>query len=326
MLDKNIFNEVPDVVHNAVLDTLNSLEKKDDIGDNAFFILSAEQQKRKKFRMPKAAVAFLVFFLVSGITVSAMGAVSLYRQRMEEMDEESLEEYYSIVDSGEITSTNRKYSSEEKERYAELNKAYENDGVFPEEEIACIVDAKEYSGEGIALDATSRTLYLPERELSDEELLEIIDFEHKMSYSVYAKNEGKLADKEDWELRMDELDDEEVDETYLTMYAGNSEVSGAYSRQLSDTENSRYRELLKSYENEGLFTTTELTVIQTSEEYTGTGVAICVDDSSFYLPESELTDDELLQIIEFEHKALYCINRISDEVNSGLRAGYPKAK
>lgn len=133
-----------------------------------------------------------------------------------------------------------------------------------------------------------------------------------------------MVNNAEWMSRMEAMDDQMVDEIYLTMFSGKSEVSGAYSRMLTENENSRYTKLRTSYEKEGLYTTSEPAIIQTPEEYTGEGVAICVMDSMFYFPESELTDEELLQLIDFEHKASYCIERIGEEVEMGLRTGYPK--
>ena len=325
MLNKNIFGEVPDVVHKAVLNTLDSLEKNSKSDKNVISV-SAKSKKNKKrgtFRMPRVAVACLACFLISGITVSAMSAINRYRQRMEEMNEQLLDEYYSIAMNGEVTEFSRTLTIEEENRYEKLEEEYINNGLFPKEQITYLQNGDAYSGEGLALDPANRTLYLPEETLRDEEILEIIDFNHKIVYSVDEQNE-RLENNAEWMSRMEAMDDQMVDEIYLTMFSGKSEVSGAYSRMLTENENSRYTKLRTSYEKEGLYATSEPAIIQTPEEYTGEGIAICVMDSMFYFPESELTDEELLQLIDFEHKASYCIERIGEEVEMGLRAGYPK--
>ena len=302
-----MFGEVPEVVHSAVVNTLDTLEEKD----------------KKLFRLPKIAVACFVCVLVSGITVSAMGVISQYRQRMEGMNEELLEAYYSYADAGEATSFSRSYTSEEETRYEQLKEEYENNGLFPTEQITCLQNEEEYSGEGIALNTANRTLYLPEKELTDEELLEIIDFDHKITYSIYEQQEEKIANGSDWESRMAEMDDNQVDEIYLAIFSGNSEISGAHNRDFSETENARYQELVKGYEEDGMFATSELAVIQTPEEYTKEGIALCSSDSTFYFPDRELTDEEMLQLIDFEHKVTYCLDRINQEINLGLRTEYP---
>lgn len=320
-----MFGEVPEEVHSAVVNALELIEKNSNTADVSLSVPTKKQKKRNqsRFRLPRIAVAGLAGILLSGITVSAMEIVNLYRQRMVEMNEELLDEYYEIADSGEATEFNRSLSDEEEARYHQLYEEYENKGLFPTESIAYMENAEEYSGEGIALDSANRTLYLPDKELSDEELLEIIDFEHKICYSIYEKNQERIANGENWESRMAQMDDQQVDEIYQTMFSGNSEISGAYSRELSVDENTRYEKLVKQYEEEGLFAMTDLTVIQRAEEYTGEGVAICVNDSTYYLPEKELTDEELLQMIDLQHKAVYCCDRIGQEIEMGLRSGYP---
>lgn len=325
MLDKNIFNEVPQVVHNAVLSALDSIEVGS--GEEKQMILSpAKEEKRKQhaiWRLPKIAIACLVCFLISGITVSAMHAINLYKQRMEAMNEQLLEEYYAIAMNGEITEHSRALSEEEQARYETLEKEYENNGVFPEKQITYLQDDDVYGGKGIALDGKNRTLFLPEELLSDEELLEIIDFNHKIAYSVQEQAD-KLFNGEEWKSRLSDMSAEEVDEIYLIMYNGNSEVSGVYSRMFTEDEQSRYGKLNRAYEKEGLDAASGPAVIQTPEEYNGEGIAVCVEDCSFYFPERELTDEELMQLVVFEHKALYCLDRIAEDIELGLREGYPR--
>lgn len=316
MLDKKIFGEVPEVVHSSVVYTLDLIER--DRHE------TKRNWSRNRIRLPRAAVACLAVLVVSGLTVSAMGVMSLYRQRMEEMNGEMLEAYYQIADAGEATSFSRSYTNEEKVRYEELSNAYENEGVFPESQVTYLESAEDYKGQGIGLDAAGRTLYLPEETLSDEELLQIIDFNHKVSYSIYEQNEERIVSGSDWQSRLAEMDDQAVDEVYLTMFSGNSEISGAYNRELSEPEKVRYEELVKCYEDEGAFAQEALPVIQTAEEYTGEGAAICVENSTFYLPDSELTDEELLQVIDLEHKAVYCLDKVNQEIDLGLRDGYPQ--
>ena len=122
------------------------------------------------------------------------------------------------------------------------------------------------------------------------------------------------------------MTDDEVDRIYLAYCASNLDVGGGYSRELSQTESERYEELTKRYENEGVYPEVELTVIKTMDEYMGSGTAFCEENSEYCLPGGELSDSELLQIIDFEHKATYCFSRILNEIQMGLREGYPKAE
>ena len=45
---------------------------------------------------------------------------------------------------------------------------------------------------------------------------------------------------------------------------------------------------------------------------------------TFYLPVRELTDEELLQIIDFRKKAYYSMERIREEIRLGYRQEFPK--
>lgn len=316
---KSVIKEVPDVVHNAVLDALDSLE--------VYNVISIERRRESKkktnFRMPRIAVACLASFLIVGITVSAAEVISIYRQRMEEMDKTEEEIYYSIALAGEANSLNRPYTAEERARYDQLEKEYKTNGLFPESQLRYLPEGDAYNGIGIMLDTTSRILYLPEETLTDEELLEIIDFNLKLTYSIYELNEERIINGGGWESRMALMDDAEVDEVYLITCSTRADISGGYSRMLTADEQSRYEEFTRRYEEEGLYTTLELAVIWKPEEYAGEGIAICVLDANYYLPETELSNEELLQIIDYEHKTRYCLSRINQEIMLGLRDGYP---
>lgn len=275
------------------------------------------------FHLPKVAAAAIVCCLIFGTTVAAMEMISLYRQRMEGMESQEIDDLYQLADAGEANSLNRPFTEEEKERCQALTEEYEKNGRFPEGAIAFLSDADSYHGQGVAVDASTRTIYLPEGSLSDEELLEIIDFNHKMTYSIYEKNQERILAQGDWESRMAAMTDAEVDRIYLAYCASNLETGGGYSRELSQTEGKRYEELEIQYENEGIYSEQELIIIKTTDEYTGSGVAFCEENSEFCLPEGELSDSELLQIIDFEHKINYCFSRLLYETQMGLREDYP---
>ncbi|MCI8529783.1 MAG: hypothetical protein HFH82_11645 [Lachnospiraceae bacterium] len=283
--------------------------------------------KRKKlFRIPKVAAAAMICCCIFGTTVAAMEIISLYKQRMEDMEEQEIEGLYQLAYADEANSLNRPFMAEEGERYQALTEEYEKNGRFPEKSLTIIAKAEDYSGQGVAIEAGTRTIYLPEGSLSDEELLEIIDFNHKMTYSIYEKNREQILAQGDWESRMEAMTDWDVDRIYLAYCASNLETGGGYSRELIQTEKQRYEELNHQYETEGVYAEIELNIIKTVDEYTGSSVAFCEENSSYCLPDGVLTDYEILQIIDFEHKIPYCFDRINYEVMIGLRECYPKAE
>lgn len=313
MMKKMVYKEVPEVVHNAVLNALDSLDEKD--------VLSFQEKEkhagRHIFHIPKIAVACMVCFLLTGITVSAVRIVNLHMQRLVNLSHAQMEEYASALYSG----VSRPFTEEESHRYELLNHAYVTNGLFPESQLSYLPEGSVYDGNGVVVDAD--TLYLPDRDLTDEELLEIIDFGHKHAYSQDQLYQEELRTGDGWESRMALMDDAEVDEIYRVMCSTKEEVSGGYSRALSEEEQVRYEELVRCYEEEGLYTTSEPTVILKPGEYTGEGIAVCIQDGDYYLPDAELSDDQLLQIIDYEHKLRYCLNRINYEIMWGWRDGYP---
>lgn len=127
---------------------------------------------------------------------------SFVRERLEAMPEEEVD---AILDTemsirAEANSFTRDYTDKEKVRYQILLEEYQS-GTFPEKEIS-----KADSIESVNLDETcfiipEGTFYLPERELTDEEILEIIDFDVKRNYALeqnYIKeNADEIAQKEE---------------------------------------------------------------------------------------------------------------------------------
>ena len=99
-------------------------------------------------------------------------------------------------------------------------------------------------------------LYLPETELTDEELLEIIDYEAKLTYALYETEKEALFGEENYENRLKSMTDEEVNYYYLAMYSNKMDVCDALCRgsfdphgpsALTESEKVRYPELEKEY-------------------------------------------------------------------------------
>ena len=64
-------------------------------------------------------------------------------------------------------------------------------------------------------------------------------------------------------------------------------------------------------------------MITAPEDYDGQSLAYCIRDAVFYYPERALTDEELLQLIDLEHRERYVYERIQREIERGDRVGYP---
>ena len=326
------------------------LEKKQDAYDKIYADASSAKSdsvgKGKNtihhfngWRIPKSAVFILGALLITGAT--AYAAVSLLTRwdRMKNMDYDSVVQYYEdIQSSGNLLFVkSRNFTEQELERYFELKKEYENNLRFPEYEITRLAEGESYEGAGICLEITKageeHILYLPDSELTDEELLEIIEYQAKQDYSLFEMQRLRALEKGNYESRLAAMTDEEIDYYYLAFWTCVTDVSNGYYREnadnqmglttLTESESIRYQTLLAKYEGENLFPKKELTVIESPGDYSGSGVSLCRYDANFYLPDSELTDEELLEIIDFRKKAEYAHYRIAQEIKLGYRNQYP---
>lgn len=129
--------------------------------------------------------------LLASVTVTASG---LYRARMESMNHEKLETYFSGLQDADVAadSYSRPLTDGEKNRLEELRQAYLEEGYFPQKELA-MLDSPEKYKKGVAFYAARSTFFLPEKELTDEQLLELIDFKEKREYSL-AKISEEIAE------------------------------------------------------------------------------------------------------------------------------------
>ena len=120
--------------------------------------------------------------LLASVTVTASG---LYRARMESMNHEKLETYFSGLQEADVAadSYSRPLTDGEKNRLEELRQAYLEEGYFPQKELA-MLDSPEKYKKGVAFYAARSTFFLSEEEMTEEELLELIDFREKRDYSL----------------------------------------------------------------------------------------------------------------------------------------------
>ena len=135
-------------------------------------------------RMATAAAAFVLIVGVVSFPVRAV-VTSLVRERMESIPKEEVQEINNMVQSKptEADTFSREYSDSEKERDKLLWQAYK-DGKFPENVIAQVDDAEDAPEGTVCYIRSTGVFNLPTQEMTDEEMLEIIDFQHKMSYAV----------------------------------------------------------------------------------------------------------------------------------------------
>lgn len=148
----------------------------------------------------RIAAAFAVCLLAAGLLSVPVRAVvkSLVRERMEELPQEEVVQIAEEIQSqaAEADSATREYTEEEKERRGVLYQEYLK-GRFPEGEIARVDSEEEAKKYEFCFLTTTSTFYLPtDRALTDEEILEKIDFEKKRDYALQEQHADEIAEKE----------------------------------------------------------------------------------------------------------------------------------
>lgn len=181
-----VYNQKEEMELRGLGDTEKNIEQKDNHG-------------RKMYGWQKKAVAAALAVTVVGVGGFTVHAVvdSLVKARMESMSEEEKTELVAEADSQRVnaSSSSRELTQEEKERERELRIAYQSEGRFPEGELVRVEDESEVDKDVLCLNAETFHFYLPERALTDEELLQMIDYREKANYALGERYQEEYADE-----------------------------------------------------------------------------------------------------------------------------------
>ena len=171
---------VPESLDAKVENILDGLEteKKDSKNTDG----KRANQTVRHYGFRRIVIPAAACLLLASVTVTASG---LYRARMESMNHEKLETYFSGLQEADVAadSYSRPLTDGEKNRLEELRQAYLEEGYFPKKELV-MLDSPEKYKKGVAFYAARSIFFLPEEEMTDEELLELIDFREKRDYSL----------------------------------------------------------------------------------------------------------------------------------------------
>lgn len=148
-----------------------------------------ETVERWALRKVVAAVLASVLFASTGV----VAGVKLYRQRLASMEPQKVEKLDSVTQKQRMgaDSYSRDLSETEEERLLKLEEKYKNEGLFPRAELRCADTEEDVSPGGLCYCYEDGTFYLPEGEMGEEELLQIIDFQYKREYSLEIIREGE---------------------------------------------------------------------------------------------------------------------------------------
>lgn len=124
------------------------------------------------------------------LAVTTTSAGSIVGDRMKEMDKEETQRYVDTLQNLHINADlySRELTARESERIKKLNVAYDS-GTFPESELPIFETVSQAEGTDYCYIEENGTFMLPETELTDEELLQMIDFWTKRDYSLQVHSE-----------------------------------------------------------------------------------------------------------------------------------------
>ncbi|MCI8482824.1 MAG: hypothetical protein HFH41_00620 [Lachnospiraceae bacterium] len=158
---------------------------------------TANRQRRYKV-LKKAAITAAAFVLCFGAAMPIQAGIRNYvKNRLEHIPKQELEAMNQMLqaqDSLLADSFSREYSKEERTRMKQLEEDYQN-GTFPEQPIMQTDSSKQIPEDVLSYDTDTGTFYLPDRTLTDEELLQIIDFKYTSDYALAQSSAAQKAQK-----------------------------------------------------------------------------------------------------------------------------------
>lgn len=191
-----MFPKTPDSFAEKVRQTVQE-NMKEDRRITEDRIMGSRENNRRKWK--KSAVAAALAVLVVGAGSFTVHAVvrSMALTRMESMPEEEKTELVKEADTStaEASTYSRELTQEEKERQRELARAYQKDGLFPEGELKRIADESEVDEDVLCFLPETSYFYLPDRDLTDEELLQIIDYRNKTDYALRERYQAEYSEE-----------------------------------------------------------------------------------------------------------------------------------
>lgn len=200
--------------------------------------LSQIHWSKSRGRMTWKRAVILAAALVAMCSLTVTAAVGALQRRMEAMNEREMEDYFVQIYTSRLGADNysRPLTDTEQERMGSLRTSYEEEAVFPEKILTMISSPDEYKGKGVAFYKDTSTFFLPEETMSDEELLEVIDFVYKRDYSLQAMNqkieEGEIPFPEQQIAKEEAAGEEETAKGKDTLQNPGQELTIPYTGDL----------------------------------------------------------------------------------------------
>ncbi len=155
----------------------------------------------------RAAAAVLCVLLLSTVSVGA--AIGKYQERMEAMPDSEIKKNVSELEESyrHADFFSRELSEQEKEQFRKLAAEYEQGLRFPEGVLFTAASAADIRMGSVGFAVEESTFILPDEPLSEEEMLQIIDFHFKRDFSLDKMNAANNAASQ---IQIDEVTEDKA--------------------------------------------------------------------------------------------------------------------
>ena len=201
-------------------ETMDQIHMKEEMQKEIIMKVKRQTDRRAfgKKRLHQAVAAAAAFVLIAGAVIPSQAGLRYFvKDRLENIPKQELEAVNQMVqgqNNAEADSFSREYSKEEIKRMQQMQEAYQN-GRFPQQTITFTDSVGQIPDDSLSYDPDTSFLYLPDRTLTDEELLQIIDFNYTRDYAVSQGTAAQEARKE-WEEKEEGLKAKVQKEGWIT--------------------------------------------------------------------------------------------------------------
>lgn len=206
----------------------------------------------KTRKMALLAGCLLCFVMLGSF---AFASSNLLQTRMESLSDKERNVYVTDAENSiaDIDTFSRDLTDIEKKRIDELVLLYKNEGIFPEGKLFVVENMDEVDEDVLTFVSRESLFILPDRDLNDEEMLELIDFYYKRDYSIMQSSRAAALENENTNI-VQEADStipvQEIKQIVENIYDVQSDI---YETSVEADINQNYSILLKSTEDDKCF-------------------------------------------------------------------------
>ena len=139
-----------------------------------------------RFRYSGVLTALIIVIVFGVFSIGTSAAIISFRSRLANMDTDEFGSYKAEVDADTFISTDEGFSREltikEIKKVIELERKYYDEGVFPKKNMPHYETATERGKNELAYVVSDNIVYLPDKDMNDEQILEYIDHDAKKRY------------------------------------------------------------------------------------------------------------------------------------------------